>query len=65
MAARIRRSVWSLPEGDPAFVWYRWAAAELYRRAPRKSRMVVPQALAALGIVWRSPTTGGQESVSP
>ena len=32
MAARIRRSVWSLPEGDPTFVWYRRAVAELLPR---------------------------------
>jgi tyrosinase len=32
MAARIRRSVWYLPKGDPAFVWYRGAVAGLLRR---------------------------------
>jgi tyrosinase len=32
MAPRIRKSVWSLPEGDPTFVWYRRAVAELFTR---------------------------------
>jgi tyrosinase len=27
MAVRIRKSVWSLPQGDPAIVWYRKAVA--------------------------------------
>jgi tyrosinase len=32
MAVRIRKSVWSLPQGDPAIVWYRRAVAELLTR---------------------------------
>src|ERR1700690_4270980 len=32
MAVRIRKSVWSLPQGDPTFVWYRKAVAELLPR---------------------------------
>jgi tyrosinase len=32
MAVRIRKSVWSLPQGDPTFVWYRRAVAEMQRR---------------------------------
>ena len=27
MAVRIRKSVWSLPQGDPAIDWYRKAIA--------------------------------------
>jgi tyrosinase len=32
MAIRIRKSVWSLPQGDPAFVWYRRAVEALIAR---------------------------------
>jgi RND family efflux transporter MFP subunit len=32
MAARIRKSVWSLPPTDPTISWYRRAVAELIRR---------------------------------
>src|SRR5450631_1043208 len=32
MAVRIRKSVWSLPQGDPTFVWYRRAVAETLTR---------------------------------
>jgi len=29
MAVRIRKSVWSLPQGDPAITWYRKAVETL------------------------------------
>ncbi|MGF1550795.1 MAG: tyrosinase family protein [Sphingomonadaceae bacterium] len=32
MSARVRRSVWSLGEGDETLLWYRRAVAELIRR---------------------------------
>jgi tyrosinase len=32
MAVRVRKSVWSLPQGDPILTWYRKAVAELIKR---------------------------------
>jgi len=32
MAVRIRKSVWSLPQGDPAITWYRRAVATLMQK---------------------------------
>lgn len=54
MSVRVRRSIWSLPPGDPAITWYRRAVAELIRRPssqPSSWRYLaavhgVPQAMA-------------------
>ncbi len=68
MAARIRRSVWSLPEGDPAFVWYRRAVAELLRRPvsdPSKLALHGGGARRTRGhtrAVWRAERSGTSAS---
>jgi tyrosinase len=61
MAVRVRKSVWSLPPGDPTLSWYRRAVAELIGR-PASDPSSWRYLAAIHGVPQGMPVPGGAQS---